>query len=52
MTTYKVAGTRTVAGVEPGGTVTDGDLEGCNIEALINGGHLAAPSKVKEKGDH
>ena len=36
MTTYKVAGTRTVAGVEPGGTVTDGDLEGCNIDALIS----------------
>ena len=49
MTTYKVAGTRTVAGVEPGGTVTDGDLEGCNIDALISGGHLAAPSTTKAK---
>jgi hypothetical protein len=48
--TYKVAGTRTVAGVEPGGTVTDGDLEGCNIDALISGGHLAAPSTTKKEG--
>ena len=47
--TYKVAGTRTVAGVEPGGTVTDGDLEGCNIDALISAGHLAAPSTNKAK---
>jgi len=50
MTTYKVAGTRTVAGVEPGGTVTDGDLEGCNIEALISSGHLVAPPTSKKEG--
>jgi len=49
MTTYKIVGTCTVAGVEPGGTVTDDDLEGCNIDALISGGHLAAPPKTKEK---
>ena len=49
-TTYKVAGTKTVAGVEPGGTVTDGDLEGCNIDALISGGHLAAPPTTKKEG--
>ena len=47
--TYKIVGTCTVAGVEPGGTVTDDDLEGCNIEALISGGHLAAPSTTKAK---
>ena len=50
MTTYKVAGTRTVAGVDPGGTVTDGDLEGCNIEALISSGHLTAPPTSKKEG--
>ena len=50
MTTYKVAGTRTVAGVDPGGTVTDGDLEGCNIAALISSGPLVAPSTTKKEG--
>jgi len=49
-TTYKIVGTCKVAGVEPGGTVTDGDLEGCNIEALISSGHLAAPSTTKKEG--
>ncbi len=48
-TTYKIVGTCKVAGVEPGGTVTDDDLAGCNIEALINGGHLAAPPTTKAK---
>jgi hypothetical protein len=52
MSTYKIVGICKVAGVEPGGTVTDDDLEGCNIEALISGGHLAAPPKTKEKGDN
>ena len=47
--TYKIVGTCTVAGVEPGVTVTYDDLEGCNIDALISGGHLAAPPKTKEK---
>ena len=50
MTTYKVAGTKTVAGVDPGGTVPDDDLEGCNIDALISGGHLAAPPTTKKEG--
>ena len=49
-TTYKIVGTCTGAGVEPGGTVTDDDLEGCNIDALISGGHLAAPPKTKKEG--
>ncbi len=49
MTAYKIVGDRQVAGVAPGGTVTDDDLEGCNIEALIDAGHLASPSKSKAK---
>ena len=49
MSTYKIVGTHRVAGVEPGGTVSDDDLEGCNIEALISGGHLAAPPATKTK---
>ena len=48
-TTYKIVGTCTVAGGEPGGTVTDDDLEGCNIEALISSGHLAAPPTTNAK---
>ena len=49
MTTYKIVGPRPVAGVAPGGTVTDDDLEGSNIEALIEAGHLASPNKSKAK---
>ena len=49
-TTYKIVGTCTVAGVEPGGTVSDGDLEGCDIDALISGSHLAAPPTTKKEG--
>jgi len=49
-TTYKIVGTCTVAGVEPGGTVSDDDLEGCDIDALISGGHLAAPPTTKKEG--
>ena len=48
-TSYKIVGTKTVAGVEPGGTVPDDDLEGCNSDALISGGPLAAPPTTKAK---
>jgi len=33
-----------------GETVTDKDLEGLNIEALIDGGHLAASRANKKEG--
>ena len=38
---YKVVGTREVAGKQPGEVVSESDLAGCNIEALIASGHLA-----------
>ena len=49
MTTYKIAGTHSVAGVAPGGTVTDEDLEGANVEALVDAGHLEPANQTKTK---
>lgn len=40
MSTYKVTSDR-LAGHDRGSTVTADDLEGVNIDALVQGGHLA-----------
>ena len=40
MATYKVVSKRLV-GLAEGATVSDTDLDGANIAALIDGGHLA-----------
>jgi hypothetical protein len=40
MATYKVVSKRLV-GLAEGATVSDTDLDGANIAALIEGGHLA-----------
>jgi hypothetical protein len=39
--TYKIIGDLPVAGKNPGEIVSDGELEGANVEALIEGGHIA-----------
>lgn len=39
--TFKIIGDLAVAGKNPGETVTDTDLEGVNVEALLEGGHIA-----------
>jgi hypothetical protein len=49
MTTYRIVGNHSVAGVAPGGTVTDADLEGANIEALVDAGHLEPGNQTKTK---
>jgi len=54
MSNYKVAGPVEVAGVKPGGNLTDEDLEGANIEALLAAGHIASvktskPAKAGEE---
>ena len=46
MANYLVTSTR-LAGFEPGDIVTDSDLEGSNIEALIEGGHISTQSVKK-----
>lgn len=44
MANYKVV-SEIVAGKQPGDTITDQELEGCNIEALIEAGHIVGESK-------
>ena len=46
MANYLVTSTR-LAGFEPGDIVTDSDLKGSNIEALIKGGHISTQSVKK-----
>lgn len=49
MSKYKIAGARPVAGHAPGDTISETDLAGANIGALVEAGHLvptaSAPSK-------
>ena len=47
MASYKVIGDRQVAGVNPGESVSDDDLDGINISALIEAGPLEAPKSAK-----
>jgi hypothetical protein len=52
MTSYTVT-SHNLAGHEHGDTVTDDDLEGANVAALIAGGHLtAAKPKNSRKADN
>lgn len=46
MATYKIIGGLPVAGKKSGETVTDTDLDGVNVEALIEGGHIAPTTKA------
>lgn len=45
--TYKIVGDRKVAEKEPGEILSEEDLAGSNIDALIEGGHLAPTSTTK-----
>lgn len=47
MASYKISGTRPVAGKQPGETLTDEELDGCNIGALLEGGHLTPATTTK-----
>lgn len=46
MASYKVI-SDLVAGKQPGDTITDEELLGCNVEALIEGGHVAETKPTK-----
>ena len=49
MATYKVI-SEIVSGKLPGDTITDEELSGSSIEALINGGHIE-PTKQTKKAE-
>lgn len=52
MTHYRVAGP--LMGMATGDVVTDSDLQGCNIGALVEGGHLIVvpnPKRSKPQED-
>jgi len=40
MNSYRIVGDREVVGKKPGEVVSESDLDGVNIAALIGGGHL------------
>ena len=48
MSTYKVL-TDMVANKSIGDSITDEELEGCSIEALINSGHIAPAHQPKQE---
>lgn len=49
MRTFTIIGSRPVAGRPTGHTVSQDDLTGCNIPALIQGGHLTEnPTKAPQ----
>lgn len=50
MTSYKVKSAR-VADRKIGDIVTASDLEGCNVEALIDGGHIEPVTRAKAQKD-
>lgn len=47
MSTYKVT-TDNLVGHAEGDTITDADLEGANIDALIEGGHITKTTSKKK----
>ena len=49
MATYKVT-SELVAGKSLGDTITDEELQGSSIEALISGGHIE-PTKTTKKAE-
>jgi hypothetical protein len=49
MATYKVI-SEIVSGKSLGDTITDDELQGSSIEALINGGHIE-PTKQTKKAE-
>lgn len=46
---FKNIGSAKVAGVEPGGTISEDELveHGVNVDALIEGGHLSGRNNKK-----
>ena len=48
-TTYKIVGPLPVAGKQPGENVTTDDLDGCDVQHLIEAGHIAPTGKSTTK---
>lgn len=51
MPRYKVVGTRTVAGRQPGEIIEEDELSNINIDALVTSGHLAIAKPSKKEKD-
>ncbi len=51
MNTYKIVGPLNVVGHEPGDIITDDDLVGCDVQHLIDAGHLASTKSKTVKVD-
>jgi len=49
VSTYKIVGPLPVAGKQPGESVTTDDLDGCDVQHLIEAGHIAPTSKSTTK---
>lgn len=47
MTTYRIL-CDNFAGKNPGDTLTEQDLDGLNVQALIEGGHIESTTKTKK----
>lgn len=47
---YKIISENCALG-EPGDTVKDSDLDGLNIEALVDGGHIAKTTNTKKEAE-
>lgn len=48
MTTYKVTSNR-IAGKQPGDSISDEELAGVNVDALIEAGHISKTEPRKPK---
>ena len=50
MATYKVI-SELVSGKSPGDTITDEELEGCSVDALIAAGHISKTQNKKVEAE-
>ena len=50
MASYKVV-SDLVDGKKPGDTITDEELLGCNVDALIQAGHISGETTSKNKAE-
>lgn len=48
MDTFKIVGSHNVVGHEPGEIITSDDLEGVNVQHLIDAGHIAPTNKSRK----
>ena len=50
MASYKVVSDR-IVGKKPGDTVTDEELDGCSIAALVEAGHITGTTTTSTKAE-